>query len=263
MVQKWLLVSLMAWGWFTHTGRAEEPASGHNTWPQGKQAAITLTFDDARFSQVDVGTAVLDRYGVKATFFVVPSNVEKRLDGWKKAVAAGHEIGNHSLTHPCTGNFQWSRSRALEDYTLERMREELVETNQKVQALLGVTPEAFAYPCGQKFVGRGLDTRSYVPLVASLFLAGRGWLDEAPNDPGFCDLAQLTGMEMDGKRFDDIAPLLEEAKQSGKWLVLAGHEIGPAGRQTTRVDFLEELLRYCESPSSGFWIAPVGKVAHY
>src|SRR5215467_12927366 len=62
-------------------------------WPAGKKAAISLTFDDARLSQVDVGTALLDKYGVKATFFVVPSGVEQRLDGWKKAVANGHEIG--------------------------------------------------------------------------------------------------------------------------------------------------------------------------
>ena len=35
-------------------------------------------------SQVDSGTTLLDRYNVKATFYVVPSSVEKRLEGWKK-----------------------------------------------------------------------------------------------------------------------------------------------------------------------------------
>lgn len=39
-------------------------------WPQGKKAAISLTFDDARFSQSDTGTLFLDRYGVKATFLL-------------------------------------------------------------------------------------------------------------------------------------------------------------------------------------------------
>src|SRR6476660_6554829 len=68
-------------------------------WPKGKQLAISLTFDDARESQVDVGTAVLNQYGVKATFLVVPSGVAERLEGWKKAVADGHEIGNHTLLH--------------------------------------------------------------------------------------------------------------------------------------------------------------------
>src|SRR4051812_42358810 len=107
-------------------------------WPDGKQTAISLTFDDARFSQVDTGTALLDSYGIKATFFVVPSNLEERLEGWKKAVAKGHEIGNHTMHHPCTGNFLWSRENALENYTLDDMRHELFECNKRVKELLGV-----------------------------------------------------------------------------------------------------------------------------
>src|SRR5438067_10080081 len=113
-------------------------------WPQGKQAAISLTFDDARESQVLVGTQLLNQYGIKATFFVVPSSVEKQLDGWKKAVASGHEIGNHTLTHPCTGNFDFSRKNALEDHTLNDMQNELTECNKRIKELLNVKPEVFA-----------------------------------------------------------------------------------------------------------------------
>jgi peptidoglycan-N-acetylglucosamine deacetylase len=232
-------------------------------WPAGKRAALSLSFDDARASQVEVGTALFDRHGAKATFYVVPSSVERRLEGWKKAVAAGHEIGNHSLNHPCTGNFAWARQKALEDYTLERMRHELVETNRRLKELLGVVPESFAYPCGQTFVGRGLDTRSYVPLVASLFQSGRGWLGEGPNDPAFCDPAQLTGIEMDGKDFEQLLPLLEQAREAGLWVVLAGHEIGQGGRQTTRKAMLEKLVPYALDPANGLWLAPVGAVARH
>ena len=232
-------------------------------WPKGKRAALSLSFDDARPSQVDAGTALLDQYGVKATFYVVPAAVEQRLPGWKKAVAAGHEIGNHSLHHPCTGNFSWSRSKALEDYTLDKMLRELLDANRRIQQLLGVKPEVFAYPCGQTFVGRGVDTRSYVPVVAELFASGRGWLDEGPNDPGFCDLVQLTGIEMDGKNFEQLLPLLEEAKKTGKWVVLAGHEMGASGPQTTRLAMLRKLLAYARDPANGIWLAPVGTVAKY
>jgi hypothetical protein len=41
------------------------------------------------------------------------------------------------------------------------------------------------------------------------------------NDPGFCDLAQVSGIEMDGKNFDEILPLIEEARKRGQWLVFA------------------------------------------
>ena len=143
------------------------------------------------------------------------------------------------------------------------MRSELIEANDSLQKMLGVKPEVFAYPCGQTFVGRGVNTKSYVPLVAELFLLGRGWLDEGPNDPDFCDFAQLTGMEMDGKNFEDILPLLEAAKQAGQWVVLAGHEMATSGIQTTRLGMLKRLIEYAQDPANGIWIAPVGVVAKY
>jgi len=232
-------------------------------WPEGKRVAVSLTFDDARMSQVEGGTELLDKYGVKATFYVVPGQVKQRLEGWKKATANGHEIGNHSLNHPCSGNFPWARQKALEDYTLDQMRAELIEANKDIETLLGVKSEVFAYPCGQTFVGRGLNTKSYIPLVAELFVTGRGWLDEGPNDPAFCDFAQLTGMEMDGKEFDDILPLLESAKKNQQWVVLAGHEMGQSGQQTTRLSMLKRLIEYAQDPANGIWIAPVGTVAKY
>lgn len=233
------------------------------TWPDNKKMALSLTFDDARESQVIVGTPLLDQYSIKATFFVVPSAVEKQLAGWKKAVANGHEIGNHSLLHPCSSNFAWSRDKALEDYTLKRMTTELVECNNRIKELLQVKVEVFAYPCGQKFVGRETKTKSYVPVISKMFIAGRGWRDEAPNDPVHCNFPQLTGVEMDGKDFDQIVTLIEEAKKSGQWLVLAGHEMGESGRQTTRLEMLKKLAEYVQDPSNGIWIAPMGEVAKY
>jgi peptidoglycan/xylan/chitin deacetylase (PgdA/CDA1 family) len=232
-------------------------------WPGGKRVALSLSFDDGRESQVDGGTALLDRYGVKATFYVTPAAVERRLDDWRAAVKGGHEIANHSLTHPCSGNFAWSRNRALEDYTLERMELELVEANRRITDLLGVTPVSFAYPCGQTFVGRGVNARSYVPIAARLFVTARGWLDEAPNDPAYVDFAQITGMESDGKDFADIRPLIEQAASSGLWVVLAGHDMRESGGQATKLSMLDALCRYATDPANGVWIAPVGTVADY
>lgn len=232
-------------------------------WPNGNKIAVSLTFDDARASQVDAGTALLDQYGVKATFYVNPPNMRQRLEGWKKAAASGHEIGNHSMVHPCTGNFDWSRNKALEDYTLDKMQQELSAATDSIQRMLGVKSVDFAYPCGQKFVGRGVDTKSYVPVVAKLFLSGRGWLDEAPNDPAYCDFAQLTGIETDGKDFNQILTIINQAKATGKWIVFAGHEMGETGPQTTRLSMLKELIEYAKSPANGIWLAPVSTVANY
>lgn len=233
------------------------------SWPQGKEAAISLSFDDGRYSQVEGGIAFLDSLNTKATFYVVPSAVEERLEGWKKAVISKHEIGNHSLYHPCSGNFVWSRKHALENYTMDSMRAELAKANDLIQKLLGVKPRVFAYPCGQKFVGRGINTKSYVPLIAEMFLSGRGYMEETANDPVFTDFAQITGIDMDGKDFEQILPIIETARKNGQWVVLAGHEMGENGSQTTRLSMLRKLIAYAQDPANKLWIAPVGTIASY
>lgn len=252
--------------WLIYAGAvalaAQQPPPQFN-WPDGKRVALSLSFDDGRASQVEGGVALLDRHGIKATFYVTPSSVEARLDAWKRVAAAGHEIANHSLNHPCSGNFAWSRSKALEDYTLEGIEREMTEANRRIGELLGVTPESFAYPCGQTFVGRGTGTQSYVPVAARLFVTARGWLDEAPNDPAYVDFAQLTGIESDGKDFDEILPIIEGASKSGMWVVLAGHDMRGNGAQTTRLSMLDRLAAYALDPAHGVWIAPVGTIARY
>jgi hypothetical protein len=88
-------------------------------------------------------------------------------------------------------------------------------------------------------------------------------LDEVANDPAFVDLAQLTGIPMDEVDFPGVRAILESAKEEGRWVVLAGHDIGEEGRQTTRVEMLEDLLEYAQNPANEIWIAPVGKVTSY
>jgi peptidoglycan/xylan/chitin deacetylase (PgdA/CDA1 family) len=238
---------------------AEQPAAF--SWPDGRKAALSLTFDDARESQVDVGIPLLDEHGVRATFYVQPEGARKRLAGWKAALAAGHEIGNHSSTHPCTGNFAFSRGNALEDYTLERLERDVAEASLFVSRELGREASGFAYPCGQTFVGRGEGVRSYVPLVARLFRTGRLYMGEDSNDPAFCDLAQLLGVNLDGLSFEEVRPLLDKTVAEGRWLILAGHEIGEAGPQTTRAATLAVICRHAKDPANGLWVDTVEAVS--
>ena len=245
----------------------EEPAAFKRMedfhWPEGKRAAISLTFDDARLSQVDRGIPILDEYGMKATFYVSFGSLEQRLEVWKAAVANGHEIGNHSLVHPCSGNFPFARERALEDYTLDQMRSELRQASDKIEDLLGVRPISFAYPCGQKYVGRGRNYRSYVPLVAEEFLTGRGWMNEWANDPTFCDMANLMGVELDGKSFEQVKQVMDRVLKDGGWLVFAGHDIGDGGRQTTLASTLRALCEYAQDPANGIWLDTVESISRH
>lgn len=232
-------------------------------WPKGKKMAISFTFDDARLSQVDNCIPLFDKYGVRGTFYVLPENLVERTEKWKDAVKMGHEIGNHTLYHACSENFNWSRKHSLEETTLKQLSEQLDSSNAAIQEILGIKAVSFAYPCGQKYVGKGVNTKSYIPLIAKKFETGRGWRDEDANDPIYCNFAQLNGMEMDGKSFDEIKLLIDDAIAKGKWLVLVGHEVDNSGYQTTLLNTLEAICKYAENPSNGIWIDNIHNIALY
>lgn len=243
---------------------ASAQPSGGFSWPKGKRAALSLTFDDARPSQLSVGIPLLDGCRAPATFYVSPPNLLKRLDDWKRIAGEGrHEIGNHSYTHPCTGNYRFAREKALEDYTLEKMADDLDKATDLIRSRLGVTPVSFAYPCGQKFVGRGENTRSYVPLVAKRFLSGRGYLDEDSNDPEICDLASLMGTGFDNFSYEQMMTWVSKAVAEGRWLIFVGHDIGQPARQTVDAKALEQLCRFALDPANGIWLDTVAKVARH
>ena len=232
-------------------------------WPAGVRGGLSLTFDDARPSQIEQGVPLFDRFGVRATFYVMPEAVRQRQELWSQAVATGHEAGGHTLTHPCTGNFSFSPP-GLEEMTLEQLEGEIIESNGQIEKLVGVRPVSFAYPCGQKFVGRGQQLQSYVPLIARHYLAGRGWRDEYFNAPDRCDLAQLAGVEFDGMDFEQVKAQIDIAAQTGNWLVLAGHDIGTDNRrQMTKVATLESICAYCRDPANGIWIDTVAAISTY
>jgi hypothetical protein len=105
--------------------------------------------------------------------------------------------------------------------------------------------------------------KSTIPLVAERFLTGRGWLGEDANDPEKCNPVQLMAMESDGRIFDQIKPLIDKAAAEGRWLILAGHEIGEGGFQTTLAGTVEEICRYATDPANRLWIDTVGTIGRY
>ena len=66
----------------------------------GSRNVIALTFDDGPSESTPRVLELLDKYQAPATFFQVGANVERLPDIARAVHAAGHEIGNHSQTHP-------------------------------------------------------------------------------------------------------------------------------------------------------------------
>ena len=67
-------------------------------WRVGK--AVYLTFDDGPIPEVTPKVLeILDKYGVKATFFMVGENIDKHPEVFEMVVKGGHAIGNHTYNH--------------------------------------------------------------------------------------------------------------------------------------------------------------------
>ncbi len=75
-------------------------------WPNGAGAAVCLTYDDSLASQLDIAYPQLQAAGLKGTFFLQGNRntMADRIDDWRQVAASGHELGSHSLFHPCRKN---------------------------------------------------------------------------------------------------------------------------------------------------------------
>ena len=66
----------------------------------GPKPIVYLTFDDGPIPEVTPKVlAILERYGVKATFFMVGENIDKHPEVFEQVVRSGHSIGNHTYNH--------------------------------------------------------------------------------------------------------------------------------------------------------------------
>jgi len=108
------------------------------------RAAVALTFDDGPSESTPRILDVLDRHHVPATFFQCGANVE-RLPAVARAVRqAGHEIGNHSHTHPL-----------LCFHTPAFMENDLRRAQQTIETHTGASPSWFRPPFGARWFSLG------------------------------------------------------------------------------------------------------------
>ena len=99
---------------------------------------VSLTFDAAWGAEdTDRLIEIFDTYDVAVTFFVVGDWVEKFPEEVKKLHDAGHEVMNHSDTHPYMSKISESERAA-----------ELKNCNDKIERITGVRPTLFRPPYG-------------------------------------------------------------------------------------------------------------------
>ena len=236
------------------TGRGGEPYR----WPGGARGAVSLTYDDGLDSQLEHALPQLQAAGLKATFFLTKENMEARLDDWVAVARLGHEVEDHTATHPCE----------LRDFTTARFEAEQLAPMERFldSHFPPGGPRVYAYPCGYIGLGDGDRRRReerYARLLDQTFVAARTTAGP-PNDPRLAraNRFHLSGFEPTYEA-DDAHPALtylKAAMRRGYWAILVFHEILPhrQGDGDTSLAVHQQVLDMIRRES--LWCAPMGEV---
>ena len=105
--------------------------------PTTGNKVIALTFDDGPGPYTAHLLDVLDQYGAKATFFLIGSKVSSQANVVRSIHARGHQLGNHSWSHP-----------ELPKLPVDQIAGEIDRTNEAIRQATGVTPAILRPPYG-------------------------------------------------------------------------------------------------------------------
>ncbi len=99
---------------------------------------IAMTFDDGPSAKLTPELLdILAAHHIHATFFVIGKNVVDHPEILQRAVREGHEIGNHTWSHPSLGKMRDDKVRA-----------ELQKTDDAIRAAIGIRPVLMRPPYG-------------------------------------------------------------------------------------------------------------------
>ena len=237
--------------------------STQELWPDEYEGAVSLTFDDGLPSQLRIAIPLMNDLGLAGTFYLSPREDDwrEKLRPWVPVHEAGHEIGNHSLSHTCSRAFADDpNARGLEGLTLEDIEADVVEAERRLSELFPrPSGRSFCYPCWQSHVGEGLTRQSYVPVIARHFIAARG-LGEVPNHPLTCDLHFLWSWDVSRMTGANLVGLAEQCASRGRWGLFVFHGIDSGHLPVATVDFAE-LCKHLHRHRDRLWTAPVADVA--
>jgi peptidoglycan/xylan/chitin deacetylase (PgdA/CDA1 family) len=105
----------------------------------GESAVMALTFDDGPGDWTPAILDLLSQHAAQATFFYLGERVEGRAQVVQRAVAEGHEPGNHLFSH--------RHPEALSD---EEIREEVARTAAEIERVTGTAASLLRPPYGEE-----------------------------------------------------------------------------------------------------------------
>jgi peptidoglycan/xylan/chitin deacetylase (PgdA/CDA1 family) len=168
------------WEWVAGSGAAAAAAAGVTAYGiaapsaqlfapsvcrgPGRRRSIALTFDDGPSPATPELLDFLARQSVRATFFQCGRNVERHPEIARAALSAGHELGNHTDSHPRL----YLRSPRFID-------REFTRAQRIIQDATGATPRLLRAPYGLRWLGMRATQRKLNLLGVMWTVLGHDW----------------------------------------------------------------------------------------
>jgi hypothetical protein len=250
-----------------------------------RQSAFSLTFDDGLLTHIENVQPILNQYGFKGTFYVLPPYLTESLPGiWRygtwpgfQAMANdGHEIGSHTMNHDSLPTLSWGDINT-EGTLLYELYQSKIFIEQKIPLEKCISLD---YPYTLH--------NSVVDSAASLFYENGRTLGQVPNDSSLTK-QQLYGLKAKVVEFnlprnsvnddlDELYTFLDWTQNSinnHKWGMIIIHDVVPfSGLQellntgiyepitnewlTSLCDFL-----WARSSDKEVWVETAGNVTRY
>lgn len=191
---------------------------------------VFLTFDDGPTKEVTPHILdILDKYNIKATFFVLGTRVEQNPDILKREYDSGHYIANHSFSHKYSSIYK-SADSVLEEYN---------RTENAIRVALGnnsYSSNLFRFPGG-----------SYGGQYEKIKKEARKKLNE--NGIAYLDWSALTYDAEGAKTKDAILSNLKETINGWDNVVILMHD---AADKKITYETLEDVIKYLQGKGYDF-----------
>ena len=218
------------------------------TWPDGQKMAISLSYDDALKSQLDNAIPALNRHGLTASFYLTLASptVRYRLKDWQAVARQGHELGNHTIYHPCSAALpdrDWVQSYYnIDDYTIAEIVHEVTVANSFLHTMDGRSKRTLTPPCGDIMVSDG----NYIPAVRELFVAVKGLESDDNLSANWWGPSGVSGPEL-------IDRIKAEAASGTRLFNITFHGIG-GDYLTVSSEAHDHLLDYLVDNPDIYWV---------
>lgn len=236
-------------------------AQQNGPW-NGRRCAVVLTYDDALNEHFTNAIPALDSLRLKGTFYITDifGTLQAQIPGWRRAAASGHELGNHTFTHPCEGGRPGREfvkpDTDLTQYSLPRITADIRAMNALLFAIDGKTKRTFAYPCGDTKIGG----TPYLSGQKELFVGARG-VRAGITPAAQVDLTNTNAFIVNGQSGEALIAQVKEAEARQGLLVFCFHGVGGGHGLNVSLPAHRELLRYLKQHEKDIWVAPMVDVA--